>query len=458
MLVEQLSVGRCISLPSNSTGASLAAAYASGAYCRIRRQFNVSIGQMEGVQEALARIVGLSYIMNAARAVTVASLDAGERPAVPSTILKYNITELGRKVANDAMDVQGGKGICLGPKNYLGRAYQSVPIAITVEGANILTRTLMIFGQGAIRCHPYVLQEINAARNKDKEQGVRDFDKALFGHVGFTISNAVRSFVMALTLARFSHTPDGPETKRYYLHINRFSASFAFATDMAMLTLGGYLKKKETLSGRLADVLSSMYLASMVLKHYQNQGRPQSDLPLVEWACRHLLYQAQEQLHGFLMNFPNRFMAALMRAVIFPSGRTYFPPSDQLGATVANLMMNNSETRARMGEGIYQTNESHNPLGLLQEAMALSDVAEPLERRIRVEGIKTGRITALDLPHQIEEAQAIGLLSPQEAELLRNYDQKVMALVHVDDFDPRELAPQAEQTAANMPLETLLRY
>jgi len=458
MLVEQLSVGRCISLPSNSTGASLAAAFASGAYCRIRRQFNVSIGQMEGVQEALARIVGLSYIMNAARAVTVASLDAGERPAVPSTILKYNITELGRKVANDAMDVQGGKGICLGPKNYLGRAYQSVPIAITVEGANILTRTLMIFGQGAIRCHPYVLQEINAARNKDKEQGVRDFDKALFGHVGFMISNAVRSFVMALTLARFSHTPDGPETKRYYLHINRFSASFAFATDMAMLTLGGYLKKKETLSGRLADVLSSMYLASMVLKHYQNQGRPQSDLPLVEWACRHLLYQAQEQLHGFLMNFPNRIMAALMRVVIFPSGRTYFPPSDQLGAAVANLLMNNSETRMHMGEGIYQTVESHNPLGLLQEALSLCDAAEPLERRIRVEGIKTGRITALDLPHQIEEARAIGLLTEEEAELLRNYDQKVMALINVDDFDPRELAPHAEQTSANMPINELLRH
>lgn len=457
MLVEQLSVGRCISLPSNTTGASVAAAYASGAYCRIRRQFNVSIGQLEGVQESLARIVGMAYIMDAARSVTVASLDAGERPAVPSTILKYNITEFGRKVANDAMDVQGGKGICLGPKNYLGRGYQSVPIAITVEGANILTRTLMIFGQGAIRCHPFVLKEMNAARNKEKEKGVREFDQALFAHVGFTISNAVRSLVMALTLARFSHTPDIQPTRRYFQHINRFSASFAFASDVAMLSLGGYLKKKETLSGRLADVLSNMYLASTVLKHYENQGRPAADLPLVEWACRHLLYQAQEQLHGFLRNFPNRFMAMLMRVVIFPRGRTYFAPDDKLGALVANSMMAVTDTRTRMGAGIYTTIESHNTLGLLQEALSLTDTAEPLERRIRVEGVKTGRISALDLPQQIEQALAIGLLNSDEAQLLRNYDHKVMELINVDDFDPRELAPHPENTAANIPLEELLR-
>ncbi|MGC3981443.1 MAG: acyl-CoA dehydrogenase [Steroidobacteraceae bacterium] len=457
MLVEQLSVGRCISLPSNTTGASLAAAYASGAYCRIRRQFNVSIGQLEGVQEALARIAGMAYIMDAARSVTVTAIDAGERPAVPSTILKYNVTELGRKVANDAMDVQGGKGICLGPKNYLGRGYQSVPIAITVEGANILTRTLMIFGQGAIRCHPFVLKEMNAAREKDKEKGVHDFDAALFKHIGFTISNAVRSLVMALTLARFSHTPDIQPTRRYFQHINRFSASFAFAADVSMLSLGGYLKKKETLSGRLADVLSNMYLASTVLKHYENQGRPEADLPIVEWACRHLLYQAQEQLHGFLRNFPNRFIAGLMRIVIFPRGRTYFAPNDKLGALVANSMMAVTDTRARMSNGIYKTLEPNNAMGLLQEALALSDAAEPLERRIRVEGVKTGKIDALDLPTQIEAALEIDLITPDEAALLRDYDSKVMALINVDDFDPRELAPHAESTAANMSVDELLQ-
>jgi len=457
MLVEQLSVGRCISLPSNATGASKAATYASGAYARIRRQFNVSIGQFEGIQEVLARMAGLTYIMDAARSVTVGAIDAGERPAVPSTILKYHITEFGRKVANDAMDVQGGKGICLGPKNYLGRGYQSVPIAITVEGANILTRTLMIFGQGAIRCHPFVLKEMNAAKEKDKEKSVHDFDDALFSHIGFTISNAVRSLVMALTLARFSDTPDIPSTRRYFQHINRFSASFAFATDVAMLSLGGYLKKKETLSGRLGDALSAMYLASTVLKHYENQGRQEADLPLVEWACRHLMYSAQEQLHGFLRNFPNRFMAALMRFFIFPRGLTYFAPSDKLGAELAERIMTVTDSRARLSDGIYKTIEPQNPLGLLQEALALSDSCEPLERRIRVEGVKTGKITALDLPGQIDQAVSIGLLTTAEATLLREYDAKVMNLLNVDDFDPRELGPHVDSTAANMPLEELLR-
>jgi len=457
MLVEQLSVGRCISLPSNATGASKAAIYASGAYSRIRRQFNISIGQFEGIQEVLARMAGMTYIMDAARSVTVGAIDAGERPAVPSTILKYHITEFGRKVANDAMDVQGGKGICLGPKNYLGRGYQSVPIAITVEGANILTRTLMIFGQGAIRCHPFVLKEMNAAREKDKEKSVRDFDDALFSHIGFTISNAVRSFVMAMTLARFSDTPDIPQTRRYFQHVNRFSASFAFATDVAMLSLGGYLKKKETLSGRLGDALSAMYLASTVLKHYENQGRQEADLPLVEWACRHLMYTAQEQLHGFLRNFPNRFMAALMRFFIFPRGLTYFAPSDKLGAEVAECMMTVTDSRARLSDGVYKTIEPKNALGLLQEALALSDECEPLERRIRVEGVKTGRITALDLPGQIDQAVSIGLLTTVEATLLREYDAKVMNLINVDDFDPRELGPHVDATAANMPLDELLK-
>ena len=456
MLVEQLSVGRCISLPSNATGASKAAIYASGAYSRIRRQFNVSIGQFEGIQEVLARMAGMTYIMDAARSVTVGAIDAGERPAVPSTILKYHVTELSRKVANDAMDVQGGKGICLGPKNYLGRGYQSVPIAITVEGANILTRTLMIFGQGAIRCHPFVLKEMNAAKEKDKEKSVREFDAALFSHIGFTISNAVRSLVMALTLARFSDTPDIPQTRRYFQHVNRFSASFAFATDVAMLSLGGYLKKKETLSGRLGDALSAMYLASTVLKHYENQGRQEADLPLVEWACRHLMYTAQEQLHGFLRNFPNRFMSGLMRLFIFPRGLTYFAPSDTLGAEVADRMMNVTDARARLSDGIYKTIESKNMLGLLQEALAMSAECEPLERRIRVEGVKTGRITALDLPGQIDQAVSIGLLSTVEATMLREYDSKVMNILNVDDFDPRELGPHVDATAANMPLDELL--
>jgi acyl-CoA dehydrogenase len=444
MLVEQLSVGRCISLPSNTTGGAKAGVWATGAYARIRTQFNMPVGRFEGVEAVIARMVGLTYTMDAARSVTAGAIDGGEKPSVPSAMLKYHVTEMGRQVANDAMDVHGGKGICLGPKNYLGRGYQIVPVAITVEGANLLTRNLIIFGQGAIRCHPFVLREMNAARNPDRTAGVDEFDRALFGHIGFTISNAVRSFIMALTHARFTRAPVQGATARYYQHIVRFSASFAFAVDVSMLTLGGYLKKKEGLSARLGDVLSCLYLASMVLKHHENQGRREEDLPILEWACRNLLYHAQEQLHGLLRNFPNRLLAAGMRVLIFPRGRIYSAPGDRLGRTVAALVTNPTEVRERLCQYIYRTLEPGNPLGLLQEALQLAVQLEPLEKRIRVEGVKTGKVTALDLPGRIQQALAVGLISETEAAALRDYDRKVMDLINVDDFDTSELGTQAQ--------------
>jgi len=452
MLVEQLSVGRCISLPSNAAGGAKAGIFASAAYARIRKQFNQPVGKFEGVEAALTRMAGAAYIVDAARSVTTGAIDGGEKPSVPAAMLKYHCTEFARQVANDAMDVHGGKGICLGPKNYLGRGYQVVPVAITVEGANILTRSLMILGQGAIRCHPYVLKEMNAAKEKDKRRSLRDFDKALFSHIGYTLSNAARSFVMAATFARFSDAPDTGSTRRYYQHVNKFSAQFAFATDMAMLTLGGYLKQKEHLSARLGDVLSSLYMASMVLKHYENQGRPEADLPLVEWSCRTLLYKAQEQLHDFLRNFPNRFIAGAMRLVIFPRGRTYFAASDRLGRAIVEPLMMPSATRDRLAWGIYRTIEPGNPIGLLQEALELSVATEPLEKRIRVEGVKTGLITALDLPGQIEQALASELINAAEATLLREFDRKVMEIIDVDDFASEELraAVQAEPKPAGV--------
>jgi acyl-CoA dehydrogenase len=444
MLVEQLSVGRCISLPSSATGGAQAAVYASGAYARIRRQFNTPIGSFEGIEQVLARMAARTYIVDAARSVTAGAIDGGEKPSVPSAMLKYHATEIGRMIANDAMDVHGGKGICLGPNNYLGRGYQVVPVAITVEGANILTRSLIIFGQGAVRCHPFVLKEMNAAKNPDREIGVREFDAAVMGHVGFAISNAVRSIVLGLTGARFTQVPQTGATMRYFQHINRYSASFALATDVAMLALGGYLKKKETLSARLGDVLSAMYLASMVLKHHENQGRESADLPLVEWACRSLLYQAQEDLHLFLRNFPNRFLAGFMRLVIFPRGLTYSAPSDKLGHEIGELIMNPTATRERLSQYIYKTRELHNPLGQLQEALILSTMAEPLEKRIRVDGVKTGRITALELPGQISQALELGVINQAEAEVLRTYDAKVLKIINVDDFAPHELGVGAD--------------
>jgi acyl-CoA dehydrogenase len=444
MLVEQLSVGRCISLPSNATGGAKAGTFATGAYARIRRQFATSVGNFEGVSEVIARMAGYTYIMDAGRSVTAGAIDGGEKPSVPSAMLKYHITELSRVVANDAMDVHGGKGICLGPKNYLARGYQVVPVVITVEGANILTRNLIIFGQGAVRCHPFVLREMNAAKDPNRERGLAEFDKALFGHVGFTISNAARSLVMALTLARFTRVPDTGATTRYFQHINRFSASFAFAADVAMLSLGGYLKKKENLSARLGDVLSMMYLASMVLKHHENLGRPEADQPVVEWACRTLLYRAQEQLHSFIRNFPVRWLAGFMRAFIFPRGLTYSAPSDRLGRQIVEVVMTPSEARDRLTNGIYRAVEPGSPLGLLQEALTLSLQAEPLEKRIRVEGLKTGRVTALDLPGQIAQSLAAGIITETEAAMLRDYDRKVMDLVHVDDFEQHELGTMSQ--------------
>jgi acyl-CoA dehydrogenase len=443
MLVEQLSVGRCISLPSNSAGGAKAAVYASGAYAQLRRQFNAPIGRFEGIQQVLARMAARTYIIDAARSVTAGAIDGGEKPSVPSAMLKYHATELARMIANDAMDVHGGKGICLGPRNYLGRGYQVVPVAITVEGANILTRSLIIFGQGAVRCHPWVLKEMNAARNPNREQGVRDFDRALMGHIGFAISNAARSIIMALTFSRFTQVPRTGATRRYFQHINRYSASFSLAADVAMLALGGYLKKKESLSARLGDVLSSMYLASMVLKHHENQGHPEADLPLVEWACRSLIYQAQEQLHLFLRNFPNRPLAAFMRLFIFPRGLTYFAPSDRLDREIVKLITSPTETRERLTAYIYKKRDPGNALGLLQEALELSAAAEVLEKRIRVDGVKTGRVTALDLPGQIAQSLQAGILDQAEAGMLSDYDAKVLALISVDDFAPHELGVDA---------------
>ncbi len=439
MLVEQLAVGRCISLPANATGGAMVAAWTTGAYARIRKQFGLSVGRFEGVEQVIARIVGNTYIMDAARSVTTGALDAGEKPAVPSAILKMHLTELSRKVGADAMDVHGGKGIMLGPRNYLARGWQAAPIGITVEGANILTRNLIIFGQGAIRCHPFVLKEMEAARSAQGERSVDDFDRALFGHVGFTISNAVRSLVMAVTLARFESSPGSGPIRRYYQHIERFSASFAFAADVAMLSLGGYLKKKENLSARLGDVLSYLYLASMVLKHHHDHGSPKEDQPIVEWACRDLLYQAQEQLHGFLRNFPNRLLAWVMRALIFPRGRTYFSPSDRLGAQLAQLVMEPSPSRERLCRHAFRGRAHDNPLALLEEALQLAIAVEPLERKLRVEGVKTGRIKVLDMPGQIAAGRALNILTEGEAAMLLDYDRKIMRIINVDDFAPSEL-------------------
>jgi len=478
MLVELLSVGRAITLPSTSSGGGQGASYASGAYTTIRKQFNTSIANFEGVGDALTRIAGSgayttirkqfntsianfegvgdaltriaghTYIMNAAVAVTAGAIDQGEKPAVPSAILKYHCTEMGRKVANDAMDVHGGKGVMLGPKNYLGRGFMATPIAITVEGANILTRSLIIYGQGAIRCHPFVLRELNAAGDEDQDRGLIEFDDALFGHIGYAVSNMARSFFLALTHAKFSRVPLNTPTRRYYQNINRYSANFALASDFAMLTLGGDLKKRELLSARLGDILSSMYLASTVLKHFENQGRRATDLPLVEWSVRALMYQAQESLHAFLRNFPNRWVAAILRIFIFPRGRTYSAPSDEISKKVVELITTPGEARERLCQHAYTTLEPGNPLGLLQEALELTKEFEPVERRLR-QARKEGLLSSDYLGEQIDEAEKAQVISKAEARNMRSYHEKVLALLAVDDFDPSELVRQSPEKDAS---------
>ncbi|MBM0416926.1 acyl-CoA dehydrogenase FadE [Aeromonas veronii] len=437
MLVECLSVGRGITLPSNSTGGVKMLALASGAYSRIRRQFKLPIGKMEGIEEPLARIGGNAYIMGAAANLTVTGIDLGEKPSVISAIVKYHLTDRAQKCIIDAMDIHGGKAICMGPNNYLARGYQGAPIAVTVEGANILTRSMIIYGQGAIRCHPYVLPEMLAASHPDKEQALKDFDKAVFSHVGFAISNLVRSFWLGITGARFAAAPYKDQTKGYYQQLSRLSANLAFLSDMAMGTLGGELKRKERVSARLGDVLSQLYLASSALKRYQDEGRQQADLPLLHWALQDAMFKAQEAIDELLRNFPNRWIGLALRAVVLPLGRDLNRPCDKLDQQVARLLQTPSETRSRLAKGQYLTREEGNPFGLLEQALDDVLAAEPLfEKVCKADGIKRPFL-ALDKVADI--GLAAGVLTQSEAELLRRAEVSRLRTINVDDFDPIDL-------------------
>nr|WP_301288474.1 acyl-CoA dehydrogenase [Natronospira proteinivora] len=439
MLMECLSAGRAISLPSNTAGASLAGIAATGAYARVRRQFGMPIGRFEGIAEVLARMGGFGWTMEAARRVTATAISEGEEPPVAGAIMKYHITEMARVVGNDAMDIQAGKGICMGPRNSLARGYQSIPIAITVEGANILTRNMIIFGQGAMRCHPWVLPQIHAAGETDPAKAVREYDQALFGHLGFTMGNAVRSLWLGLSRARGTAAPKGP-TRRYYQHIARFSAAFALMADFAMLTLGGSLKKRERISARLGDMLSYMYLASMVLKRYEDLGRPKEDLPFVEWACRDLLYKLQEQLHSLLRNFPGRLVPGLLRWLVFPRGRSFSAPSDALGNEIAERLISDGPSRDRLTEIVFRGGED-TAIGLLEKALKQAETMEPLDKQVR-EAVKAGKIDHAPTADQYRKAAELSVISREAEKQLLDYDALVTEIIAVDDFDSDELGTQ----------------
>ena len=438
MLVECLSVGRAISLPSNATGALRGAVASVGAYARMRKQFGLAIARFEGVEEALARIGGLTYATTALSRATAASVDRGEKPAVPSAIAKYHATEWGRQVAGDVMDVLGGKAVQLGPSNYAGRSWQGVPIAITVEGANIMTRSLMIFGQGAIRCHPYVLKEMQSLAITDRGEQLKTFDRLLFGHLGFGVSNAVRSFAMALTGSRIGETAGDAYTRRYYRKLDRYSAALALCADVFMGVLGGKLKFKEKLSARLGDVLSHLYIASSMLKRYEDSGRPEADRPLLAWAFHNSVWQMQMALDGAIRNFPVRPVSWLLRFLVFPFGRREVPPSDRLGRRVAALITAPGEARDRLMEGVYLTPTANNTVGRMNALLPEVIAAEPVDRKF-AKALKSGQCKSHDYLGQLAEAEAAGVINASEAALLKRVREAVFEFISVDDFDADEL-------------------
>jgi acyl-CoA dehydrogenase len=438
MLVEVLSVGRAISLPSNATGGMRASALATGTYARMRKQFGLAVARFEGVEEALARIGGLAYATTALSRATAAAVDRGEKPAVTSAIAKYHATEWARQVAADTMDVHGGKAVQLGPKNYAGRGWSAVPIAITVEGANIMTRSLMIFGQGAIRCHPYVLKEMQALSIADRGEQLKVFDRLLFSHIGFGISNAVRSFAMALSGAQLGEAAGDAYTRRYYRKLDRYSASLALCADVFMGVLGGKLKFKEKLSARLGDVLSYLYIASAMLKQYEDNGRPQADRPMLAWAFHQCMWLIQNALDGAIRNFPVRPVAWLLRALVFPLGRREVPPSDRLGRRVAALLTAPNEALDRLTAWVYTTPTPNNTVGRMKALLPDVIAAEPVDRKFG-KALKAGQFTSHDYLGQLAEAQQAGVISEAEADLLRRVREGVFEFISVDDFDTDEM-------------------
>jgi acyl-CoA dehydrogenase len=438
MLMECLAAGRSISLPSSNTGMAKLTARTVGAYARVRSQFKMAVGKFEGVEEALARIGGNTYTVDAVRGMTAGAVDLGEKPSVVSAIAKYHVTERARQVVNDGMDVVGGKGICLGPSNFLGRAYQQLPVGITVEGANILTRSLILFGQGAIRCHPFVLQEMQAAQNADGRRGLIDFDAALFGHMRHTLGNGLRAAFAGLFGGRLGAVPKAADaqTRRYYKQLNRISAAFAFLADVAMLVLGGDLKRREMLSARFGDVLSQMYLASAVLKRYADEGRQQADAPLMHWAAQDAIYRARIAFDGILANFPGTVLPALLRIKLFPWGVRVREPSDQLNRAVAKLMIAPSATRDRLLADSFVPGTDAEPVGAIEQAMEATIEAEPIEAKIR-DAEKRGLFANNPLANVRDVAIAAreaGVVTPDEYAVLERRNRLRDVVIRVDDF------------------------
>ena len=438
MLNECLAVGRSITLPSTASGGAKSGAVVTGAYARIRKQFGLSVGRFEGVEEALARIGGKAYAISALSQATAAAVDRGDVPSVPSAIAKYHCTTAARDIAKDTMDVIGGKGIILGPHNFAGRSWQAAPIAITVEGANIMTRSLLIFGQGSILCHPYILKEMRAAQDPDAKAGLDALDAAIYPHIGGAISNAVRSLWFGLTGSRLQAVAGDDYTRKFFRKLNRYAANLALLTDVSLGALGGRLKFKESLSGRLGDVLSHLYMMGAVLKRHHDEGCPEADKPLLAWAFHNSAYEIELALSQALRNFPIKPLGWLLWPLVFPFGRRAVAPGDRLCRRVASLLMNPNEARERLAQGVFLTPGAHNPGGRINSYLEKAIAAEPVERKF-LKALKTKDIEALDFASQLDEGVREGWITADERKQLEELRTLTLDTITVDDFDPHEL-------------------
>jgi acyl-CoA dehydrogenase len=431
MLMSALAAGRGISLPSLSSAGASFAAHVSGAYASIREQFHVPIGRFEAIQERLGRLAATAYLLDAARRLTCAAIDRGHKPAVITAIMKAQATERLRVSANDAMDIHGGKGIMEGPLNYLGNLYRAVPIGITVEGANIMTRALIQFGQGAIRSHPFILKEMLALEESDKERGLDEFDRAFWGHVGHSCLNALRAFVRGWTLGYAAPAPPAGPATDYFRQLSRYSSAFALAVDVALLTLGGNLKRREMISARFGDVLSELYLLSAVLKRWQEEGRQADDLPLVQWCMAQGFATIEMRLDEIIANFPNRPAAWLLRLLVLPFGTRTLGPSDALTQACALILLTPSAARDRLTVDIYHGADDGG-VGRLDRAFALISAVQPLRDRLRQAHV-----------HDIDTARQRGLINDAEADQLKAVQLAIAAVVAVDDFPAEEITRHA---------------
>ena len=429
MLMTALAAGRGISLPSQSAAGAAYCARATGAYARIREQFHVPIGKFEGIEEPLARIAGIAYQLDAARRLTCAALNQGKHPAVISGIMKLHATERLRIAVDDAMDIHGGKAVIDGPQNYMGALYRSVPVAITVEGANILTRNLIVFGQGATRAHPYLLEEINAIGNPDQKAGLDAFDKAFWKHVGHAITNVFRAWGRSWTGGAFAPAPDAGAATGYYRQLSRYSAAFALCADMALLTLGGALKRREMLSARFGDILSELYLLSAALKRWDDEGRQEADFAALEWVMANGIRTIENRLAEVLANMPNRLIATILKFIVQPLGANPLGPSDDVVHRCAQLILAPSASRERITAGLYHIDDD-GPLGRLERAFILVTANESVEKKMRAAHIRDWN-----------EALKKGVITADEGSKMKAAHDAVAKVIEVDDFAPEALSP-----------------